>query len=123
MKFQNTYISRSFSKLVESKREQIKESCPVVKHRVYYKGEGNGFPPSPSRGESYESVFINGESCESVFTRGESCEYVFARGESCEFVFARGESCESVFARGESMHQRCYSYTLTNLLFGLCKSV
>jgi hypothetical protein len=33
------------------------------------------------------------------------------------------ESCESVFARGSSVHQKCYNYALTNLLFGLCKSV
>jgi len=32
------------------------------------------------------------------------------------------ESCESVFAHGLSMHQKCFSYTQTNL-FGLCKSV
>ncbi len=25
-------------------------------HRVYYKGEGGGFPPSPGRDESYVSV-------------------------------------------------------------------
>jgi len=31
-----------------------------------------------------------------------------------------GESCESVYARGLSMHQKCYNYALTNLLFGLC---
>jgi hypothetical protein len=34
-----------------------------------------------------------------------------------------GESCESVFARGLFMHQKFSNYTLTNLLFGLCKSV
>jgi hypothetical protein len=33
------------------------------------------------------------------------------------------ESRESMFARGGSMHQKCSNYTLTNLLFGLCKSV
>jgi hypothetical protein len=38
-------------------------------------------------------------------------------------ILARGESCEFVFARGLSMHQRWSSYALTNLLFGLCKSV
>ncbi len=27
----------------------------VERHRVYYKGEGGGFPPSSSRGESCES--------------------------------------------------------------------
>jgi hypothetical protein len=35
----------------------------------------------------------------------------------------RGESCESVFARGLSVHQKCSNYALTNLLFGLCRSV
>jgi len=35
---------------------------PVAKHRVYYKGEGDGFAPPPSlgHGESYESVFARG---------------------------------------------------------------
>jgi len=33
------------------------------------------------------------------------------------------ESCESVFAGGPFMHQKCSNDTLTNLLFGLCKSV
>jgi hypothetical protein len=28
-----------------------------------------------------------------------------------------------VFAHGSSMHQKCYSYALTNLLFGLCRSM
>jgi hypothetical protein len=27
------------------------------------------------------------------------------------------------FAHGESMHQKCSNYTLTNLLFGLCRSM
>jgi hypothetical protein len=35
----------------------------------------------------------------------------------------RGESYESVFARGSSLHQKCSSYALTNLLFGLYRSV
>jgi hypothetical protein len=35
----------------------------------------------------------------------------------------RGESCESVFARGLSVHQKCFNYALTNLLFGLCRHV
>jgi hypothetical protein len=35
----------------------------------------------------------------------------------------RGKSCEYVFARGSFVHQKCYSYALTNLLFGLCRSV
>jgi hypothetical protein len=34
-----------------------------------------------------------------------------------------GESCEFVFTYGSSMHQKCSNYALTNLLFGLCKSV
>ncbi len=32
----------------------------------------------------------------------------------------RGESYESVYAYGLSVHQKCYNYVLTNLLFGLC---
>jgi hypothetical protein len=31
-----------------------------------------------------------------------------------------GESCESMFTCGSFEHQKCYSYALTNLLFGLC---
>jgi len=34
-----------------------------------------------------------------------------------------GESCEFVFVRGSSVHQKCSNYALTNLLFGLCKSM
>jgi hypothetical protein len=30
---------------------------------------------------------------------------------------------ESMFARGESVHQKCSNYALTNLLFGLCRSM
>jgi hypothetical protein len=33
------------------------------------------------------------------------------------------ESYETVFARGSSVHQKCSNYALTNLLFGLCKSM
>jgi hypothetical protein len=33
------------------------------------------------------------------------------------------ESYEFVFAHGLSMHQKCFDYALTNLLFGLCKSL
>jgi hypothetical protein len=33
------------------------------------------------------------------------------------------EFYESMFARGLFVHQKCFNYTLTNLLFGLCKSV
>jgi hypothetical protein len=36
---------------------------------------------------------------------------------------SRGESCEFVFAHGSSMHQKCSNYALTNLLFGLCRSM
>jgi hypothetical protein len=35
----------------------------------------------------------------------------------------RGESREFVFARGSSVHQRNLGSTLTNLLFGLCRSM
>jgi hypothetical protein len=31
--------------------------APVERHREYYKGEGGGFPPSPSCGEYCESEF------------------------------------------------------------------
>jgi hypothetical protein len=34
-----------------------------------------------------------------------------------------GESCKYVFACGSSMHQKCSNYSLTNLLFGLCRSM
>ncbi len=34
----------------------------VERHRVYYKGEGGGFPPSPGCGESYKFEFVRGSS-------------------------------------------------------------
>jgi hypothetical protein len=34
-----------------------------------------------------------------------------------------GESCESMFTYGLSVNQKCSNYALTNLLFGLCKSM
>jgi hypothetical protein len=34
-----------------------------------------------------------------------------------------GESCESMFARDLSVHQKCFDYASTNLLFGLCRSM
>ncbi len=47
------------------------------------------------------------------------------RGGRCWFPPSSGcgESCESMFARGSSVRQKCSDYALTNLLFGLCKSV
>jgi len=32
------------------------DATPVASHRVYYKGEGGGFPQGPGRGESCVSV-------------------------------------------------------------------
>jgi hypothetical protein len=55
----------------------------MARHKVYYKGEGGGFPPSSGH----------------------------------------GESCESVYTYDSSVHQRCFNYALSNLLFGLCRSV
>jgi hypothetical protein len=37
--------------------------------------------------------------------------------------FGRGESYEFMFAHGSYVHQKCFSFSLTNLLFGLCKFV
>jgi len=34
----------------------------MERHRVYYKGEGDGFPQNPGRGESHESEFSRGSS-------------------------------------------------------------
>jgi len=34
-----------------------------------------------------------------------------------------GESCEFVFVNGLSVHQKGFNYALTNLLFGLCRSM
>jgi hypothetical protein len=42
---------------------------------------------------------------------------------SCLASNIKKESCEFVFAHGSSMHQKCSNYALTNLLFGLCRSV
>jgi hypothetical protein len=33
------------------------------------------------------------------------------------------EFCESMYAHGSSMHQKCFNYALTNLLFSLCRSI
>jgi hypothetical protein len=38
------------------------DAGPVVSHRVYYEGEGGGFPRSSGRGESCEFVFARGSS-------------------------------------------------------------
>ncbi len=35
----------------------------------------------------------------------------------------RGDSRASMFAHSSSVHQKCFSYALTNLLFDLCKSM
>jgi hypothetical protein len=59
--------------------------------------------PSPSCGESYEFVYVYGEYYESV--------YVY------------DESYESVYVCGLSVHQKCSNYVLTNLLFGLYRSM
>jgi hypothetical protein len=34
----------------------------VEKHKIYYKGEGGGFPPSSGHGESCEFEFARGSS-------------------------------------------------------------
>ncbi len=34
-----------------------------------------------------------------------------------------GESCKSMFGRGSIVHQKCSNNALTNLLFGLCRSM
>jgi hypothetical protein len=34
-----------------------------------------------------------------------------------------GESWESMYARGSFVPQKCFNYALTNLLFGLCRSI
>jgi len=36
---------------------------------------------------------------------------------------SHGEFYESMFACGSSVHQKCSNYTLTNFLFGVCKSM
>jgi hypothetical protein len=55
----------------------------MARHKVYYKGEGGGFPQ----------------------------------------VRAMVSFVSSCLARGSSVHQKCSSYTLINLLFGLCRYV
>jgi len=34
-----------------------------------------------------------------------------------------GEFCEFMFTCASSVHQRCFNYALTNMLFGLCRSM
>jgi hypothetical protein len=50
---------------------------------------------------------------------------VYYKGEGGGFTpsLGHGESCEFVFARGLFVHQKWSNYTLTNLLFGLCRSM
>jgi hypothetical protein len=50
-------------------------------------------------------------------------EYYKGEGGGFSPSLGRGESCEYVFAHGFSMHQKCSNSALTNLLFGLCRSV
>ncbi len=49
----------------------------------------------------------------------------YYKGEGGDFPpsLGRGESCESMYAHGSSVHQKCFNDALTNLLFGLWKSV
>ncbi len=50
---------------------------------------------------------------------------VYYKGEGGGFPpdLGRDESCEFACARGSSVHQKCFNYTLNNLLFGLCRSM
>jgi len=57
---------------------------PVGKHREYYKGEGGGFPPSLSHGESYESVFTRGLSVHQKCSNYASTNLLFGL---CKFVW------------------------------------
>jgi len=50
-------------------------------------------------------------------------EYYKGEGGGFPQVWAVGESYESMVGRGSSMHQKCSNYALTNLFFGLCKSL
>jgi hypothetical protein len=50
-------------------------------------------------------------------------EYYKGGGGGFPSSLGRGESYESMFAHGSSVHQKCFSYALTNLLFSLCKSM
>jgi hypothetical protein len=50
-------------------------------------------------------------------------EYYKGEGGGFPQSSGHGESYEFVFAYGSSMHQKCLNYALTNLLFGLCRSV
>ncbi len=36
---------------------------------------------------------------------------------------SHGESCEFVYAHGSFVHQKCFNYVITNLLFGLCRLI
>jgi len=47
----------------------------------------------------------------------------YYKGEGGSPSLSCGEFYESLYARGSSMHQKCSNYVLTNLLFGLCRSV
>jgi hypothetical protein len=68
---------------------------PMARHKEYYKGEGGGF----------------------VTTSKPQTLNLKPPNPSC------GEFCEFVFVRGLFVHQKCSNYVLTNLLFGLCRSM
>ncbi len=38
------------------------DMAPMERDKIYYKGEGGGFPPSPGRGESCEFEVARGSS-------------------------------------------------------------
>jgi len=50
-------------------------------------------------------------------------KYYNGEGDGFPPSLSCGEFCESMFARGSFMQQKCSNYALTNLLFGLCKSM
>jgi hypothetical protein len=50
-------------------------------------------------------------------------KYYNGEGDGFPPSLSYGEFCESMFACGLFMQQKCSNYALTNLLFGLCKSV
>jgi hypothetical protein len=48
-------------------------------------------------------------------------EYYNGEGGGLPPSFGRGESCEFMYAHDSFIHQKCFNYAITNLLFGLCR--
>ncbi len=56
----------------------------VARHKIYYKGEGDGFPPSPIFDESCESMFVHDSSVHKSYSNFALANLLFGL---CKFVW------------------------------------